>query len=44
MCGAGLAVEHDSPLQDVDGVLTLVEEETLRFAIGDDAEEVVEGP
>jgi hypothetical protein len=27
--GAGLAVRHASPLQDVDGVLVLVEEETL---------------
>jgi hypothetical protein len=41
---AGLAVEHASPLQDVDGVLALEEEETLRLALGDDAEEVVEGP
>jgi hypothetical protein len=42
--GVGLAVRHASPLQDVDGVLALVEEETLRPALGGDAEEVVEGP
>jgi hypothetical protein len=39
--GARLAVRHASPLQDVDGVLALVEEETLRPALGGDAEEVV---
>jgi hypothetical protein len=43
-CGAGLAVGHASPLQDVDGVLVLVEEETLWPALGGDAEEVVKGP
>jgi hypothetical protein len=42
--GAGLAVEHASPLQDVDGVLALVEEETLRPALGGDVEEVVNRP
>ena len=42
--GAGLAVRHASPLQDVDGVLALVEEETLGLALDSDAEEVVEGP
>jgi hypothetical protein len=40
-CGARLAVRHASPLQDVDGVLALVEEETLGPALGGDAEEVV---
>jgi hypothetical protein len=39
--GAGPAVRHASPLQDVDGVLALVEEETLRPALGGDAKEVV---
>jgi hypothetical protein len=42
--GAGLAVRHASLLQDIDGVLALVEEETLRPTLGGDAEEVVEGP
>jgi hypothetical protein len=42
--GVGLAVRHTSPLQDVDGVLALVEEETLKPALGSDAEEVVKGP
>jgi hypothetical protein len=42
--GAGLAVGHASPLQDVDGILALVEEETLGPALGGDAEEVAEGP
>jgi hypothetical protein len=39
--GAGPAVRHASPLQDVDGVLALVEEETLGPTLGGDAEEVV---
>jgi hypothetical protein len=43
-CGAGLAVGHASPLQDVDSVLAQVEEETLRPTLGGDAEEVVQGP
>ena len=39
MSGAGLAVGHaSSPLRDVDGVLALVEEETLRPTLGDDAD------
>jgi hypothetical protein len=38
-----VAVAHASPLQDVDCVLALVEEETLRPALGGDAEEVVKG-
>jgi hypothetical protein len=42
--GAGLAVGHASPLQDVDGILVLVEEETLRPTLNGDAEEVVKGP
>jgi hypothetical protein len=42
--GAGLAVERASPLQDVDCVLALVEEETLRPALSSDAEEVVKRP
>jgi hypothetical protein len=42
--GAGLAIRHASLLQGVDGVLTLVEEETPRPALGGDAEEVVKRP
>jgi hypothetical protein len=41
--GAGLAVGHSSPLQDVEDVLTLMQEETLGPAFGSDAEEVMEG-
>jgi hypothetical protein len=42
--GVGLAVRHASPLQDVDGVLALVKEETLGPALSSNVEEVVEGP
>jgi hypothetical protein len=42
--GAGLIVKHASPLQNVDGVLTLVQEETLGPAFSSDAEEVLERP
>jgi hypothetical protein len=42
--GAGLAVGHDSMLQDVEGVLALLEEETLRPPLCGDPEEVVERP
>jgi hypothetical protein len=42
-CGAGLAVGHASPLQDVDVVLALVKEETLGPTLGSNADEV-EGP
>jgi hypothetical protein len=42
--GAGLAVGHANPLQNVDGVLTLVQEETLGPAFGSDAVEVMERP
>jgi hypothetical protein len=42
--GTGLAVGHASPLQNVDGILTLVQEETQGPTFGGDAEEVVEGP
>jgi hypothetical protein len=42
--GAGLAVGHASPLQDVDDVLTLMQEETLGPVLGSDAEEVMERP
>jgi hypothetical protein len=42
--GAGLAVGHASPLQDVEGVLTLMQEETLGPVFGSDAEEVMERP
>jgi hypothetical protein len=43
-CGTGLAVGHASPFQDVDGVLALVEEETLRPALDSDPEKVVKRP
>jgi hypothetical protein len=39
-----LAVGHASPLQDVNGVLALVEEEILRPALAGDAEEVAKKP
>ena len=42
--GAGLAVGHASPLQDVEGVLTLMQEESLGPTFGSDAEEVTERP
>jgi hypothetical protein len=42
--GAGLVVVHASPLQDVESVLALVEEETLRLSLGGDAEEVMKRP
>jgi hypothetical protein len=38
------AVGHASPLQDVEGVLALMQEETLGPAFGGDAEEVMERP
>jgi hypothetical protein len=40
--GARLVVRHASLLQDVEGVLALVEEETLRPLLGSYTEEVVE--
>jgi hypothetical protein len=43
MHGAGLAVGHASLLQDVDGILALVEEEILRSTLDGDANEVVKG-
>jgi hypothetical protein len=42
--GVGFAVRHTSPLQNVDGVLTLVQEETLGPTFDSDAEEVMERP
>jgi hypothetical protein len=42
--GAGLAVGHASSLQNVGGILTLVQEETLGPTFGSDAEEVMERP
>jgi hypothetical protein len=39
--GTGLAIEHASPLQNVDGVLTMVQEETLGPTFGSEAEEVI---
>jgi hypothetical protein len=44
MHGARLAVRLVSPLQDVESILALVEEETLRSAFSDDAKEVVKRP
>jgi hypothetical protein len=41
--GAGLTVRHANSLEDVESILALVEEETLRLTLGGDAEEVVEG-
>jgi hypothetical protein len=40
MRGVGLAIGHASPLQDVESVLALVEEETLRPPLDGDLEEV----
>jgi hypothetical protein len=42
--GAGLAVVQASPLQDVESVLALVEEETMRSSLGGDAKEVMKRP
>jgi hypothetical protein len=42
--GVGLIAGHASPLQNVDGVLALVHEETLGPTFGGDAEEVMERP
>jgi hypothetical protein len=42
--GAELAVGHASSLQNVGGILTMVQEETLGPAFGSDAEEVMERP
>jgi hypothetical protein len=41
-CGAGLAFGHASPLQNIDGVLALVQEETVGLTFGGDAEELME--
>ena len=40
--GAGLAVGHASPLQNVHGVLALMKEEALGTPLHDDPKEVVE--
>jgi hypothetical protein len=40
----GLVAEHASPLQDVDGVMALVEEETLMPTLDGDAKELVKRP
>ena len=40
--GAGLAISHPSPLQDVKCVLSLVKERTRRARLNSDAQEVVE--
>ena len=42
--GAGLAGGHASPLQDVESVVALVEEETLSPSLDSGVEEVVERP
>src|SRR6185312_12968450 len=40
--GAGLAINHPSPLQDIEGVLPLVKEKTRRARLNSDAQEMVE--
>ena len=40
--GAGLAISHPSPLQNIEGVLPLVQKETRRARLNSDAQEVVE--
>jgi hypothetical protein len=40
--GAGLAVEHASPLQDVEGILVLVKKKAIGPPLHGDPEEVVE--
>ena len=40
--GAGLAISHLSPLQNIDGILPLVKEEARRARLNSDAQEVVE--
>jgi hypothetical protein len=40
--GAGLAISHPSPLQDIECVLPLVHEKTRRARLNSDAQEVVE--
>jgi hypothetical protein len=44
MHGVGFGVGHASPLQNVESVLLLVEEETLSLPLGSDPEEAVERP
>ena len=39
---AGLTVSHASALEDVDGVLALVEKQALRLALHGDSQEVVQ--
>ena len=40
--GAGLAISHPSPLQNIECVLPLVKEKTRRARLNSDAQEVVE--
>jgi hypothetical protein len=40
-CGAGLAVRHDNPLLNIEGILVLVKEEALGTQLHDDLEEVL---
>src|SRR6185503_19295392 len=40
--GAGLAISHHSPLQNIEGVLPLLKENTRRARLNSDAQEVVE--
>jgi len=40
--GAGLAISHPSPLQNIEGVLPLVKEKTRWARLNSDAQEVVE--
>ena len=39
--GAGLAISHPSPLQNIESVLPLVKEKTRRARLNSDAQEVV---
>src|SRR6185503_19617071 len=40
--GAGLAISHPSPLQNIEGVLPLAKKKTRRARLNSDAQEVVE--
>ena len=40
--GAGLAISHPSPLQNIKCILLLVKEKTRRVRLNSDAQEVVE--
>ena len=40
--GAGFAISHPSPIQDIEGVLPLVKEKTRQTRLNSDAQEVME--